>query len=198
MRLAPGAFRYAGMVAILGVFGGIFWLPIGVGFGILSLGILLFFRDPERVIPEKGFISPADGKVTVIREEGNQLRIGIFMNITDVHVNRMPSKGEITEITHSPGGHFPAFSKDAERNERVRIECDNFSIIMIAGTLARRITTYIETGETVNRGQRIGHIAFGSRVDVLLPPSITDDELHVGLGDSVVAGETVLANSGNR
>ncbi|MFB6185847.1 MAG: phosphatidylserine decarboxylase, partial [Halobacteriaceae archaeon] len=71
MQLAPGALRYAGLVVILGIIGGIFWLPVGVGFGILSLGILLFFRDPERVIPAQGIISPADGKVSVIREEGD-------------------------------------------------------------------------------------------------------------------------------
>ncbi|MDZ7687305.1 MAG: phosphatidylserine decarboxylase [Halobacteriales archaeon] len=119
------------------------------------------------------------------------------MNLHDVHVNRAPVSGEVIASEHHEGGHLPAFTKDSERNERVvtRIDGDEeFVVVQIAGAFARRITSYVEEGDAVERGERIGVIAFGSRVDVLFPPSYAPDDIAVEKGDRVRAGETVLAS----
>lgn len=161
----------------------------------LAVAILLFFRDPERQSPPGGILSPADGKVTVIREEEDRLRVGVFMNIWDVHVNRAPVAGEVTAVDHRPGAHRPAFRKDSERNERVRIHLvtdEVFEVVLIAGAFARRITPYLEEGTRVARGERIGHIAFGSRVDVILPQGYDREDLVIERGERVSAGETVM------
>ena len=92
-----------------------------------------------------------------------------------------------------PGAHRPAFSKDSDRNERVRLEFGDHAVVLIAGAFARRITPYVEAGDTVERGERVGHIAFGSRADVVLPAGTDPAELRVERGDRVRAGETVLA-----
>jgi len=159
----------------------------------LPVAVVVFFRDPDREPDGDGVVSPADGKVSVVREEDDRLRVGVFMNLHNVHVNRVPAGGEVGEVVHSDGAHRPAFSKDSDRNERVETRIGGFEVVQIAGAFARRITTYPDEGDTVERSDRLGVIAFGSRADVLFPPSYTRDDLLVEKGDRVRAGETVLA-----
>ncbi|MEF8774453.1 MAG: protein sorting system archaetidylserine decarboxylase [Halobacteriales archaeon] len=201
MQLAPGAYRLAAVPFLIGVVAGVAFPPAAVVGALLGVGTLVFFRDPDRTPPERGILSPADGTVSVIREEktnsGTRLRVGVFMNVWHVHVNRAPAGGEVVDRSHEPGGHRPAFSKDAEANERVRLRIDadsvEYELVQIAGAFARRISPYVDPGDEVGRGDRIGHIAFGSRVDVLFPPAVTRPDLAVDEGDAVRAGETVLA-----
>lgn len=193
MRFAPGAFKFAAL-PLLGVVPAFFISP-GVGILLLAIGVavLAFFRDPDRTPPPLGVVSPADGKVSVLRMEGDRVRVGVFMNVHDVHVNRAPLGGDVEAVDHEAGGHYPAFSKDSDRNERVRVRFSDHDVTLIAGAFARRITPYVTEGETVERGDRIGHIAFGSRADVLLPPRFDRDDVAVDIGDRVQAGETVIA-----
>jgi phosphatidylserine decarboxylase len=197
MRFAPGAWRLASPALLLGLFA--IWLSPLVGAGALALGvgILWFHRDPERTPPAAGVLAPADGQVTVLRTEQvdgtERLRVGVFMNVTDVHVNRAPVSGPVTGVEHVPGGHWPAFTKDAERNERLHVDLGDLRVTLIAGTVARRIHPYLEPGEAVERGDRLGHVSFGSRADVLLPAEFEHSDLAVETGDTVRAGESVLA-----
>jgi phosphatidylserine decarboxylase len=190
--VVPAAWRFA--LPLFGAAVPALLVPaLSLGLFLTGVGVLLFFRDPERTPPPAGIVSPADGTVSVIREEGDRLRIGVFMNVTDVHVNRAPAEGVVEAVTHRPGAHRPAFSKESERNERVDIDCGGYELSLIAGAFARRITPYVEAGEELSRGQRVGHISFGSRADVLLASSIDREDLRVTPGQTVRAGETVIA-----
>ncbi len=169
----------------------IFFLLFEIGV-ILTLFFIVFFRDPERVPSgdEDDAVSPADGKVISI----NMRTICIFMNIHNVHVNRAPLTGIVTHIDYKPGGYIPAFNKDSEVNERNRVVFDTVSgtleLIQIAGVLTRRIVSYISEGTYVKRGERIGMIRFGSRVDITIPEGYV---FTVGLNDKVRAAETIIA-----
>ncbi len=160
-----------------------------------SLFFLFFFRDPERNIPQEGIVSPADGIVKEIKKDGRIVRIAIFMNIHNVHVNRAPISGRVTDIRHVPGSYVPAFRKESERNERTYLTMETamgrVETVQIAGAVVRRIVTYVQEGDTVKKGQRIGMIRFGSRVDVIMP----SDRVKVicEIGDRVKAGESVIA-----
>ena len=159
---------------------------------LLTLFFLVFFRDPERkpAGDEDDAVSPADGRVI----SKNERTIGIFMNIHTVHVNRAPLSGTVMEIDYKPGGYIPASNKDSDVNERnhVKIKTDNGNIELtqIAGVLIRRIVSYISEGSQVKRGERIGMIRFGSRVDVIIPEVYT---YTVNVGDKVKAGESIIA-----
>ena len=165
-------------------------------FILLTIFFLAFFRDPTRapdpaeVSGRPVLISPADGRVMAT---GNG-EVHIFMNFNDVHVNRTPISGRIKSIRHTKGSHLPAFTKDSVRNERnvVVIENDDVecTVTQIAGTITRRIVSYINEGDFVKRGDRIGMIRFGSRVDVTIPPGF---EPVIRRGDKVYAGKTVIA-----
>ncbi|WP_207592609.1 protein sorting system archaetidylserine decarboxylase [Halomontanus rarus] len=205
MKFAPGGWRYA----ILPLLAAPFALIIGVGASAISLAVgvfvLLFFRDPERTPPLSGVVSPADGKVSVLREEGERVRLGVFMNVWNVHVIRAPFAGVVTDVEHSPGAHRPAFSKDSDRNEKVHVrlaageltnEDDTPEVTLIAGAFARRIFPYVDAEDRLERGERLGHIAFGSRVDVLFPPDVALDDVAVSIGERVTAGETVVLEHG--
>jgi phosphatidylserine decarboxylase len=167
----------------------------------LKTGILfLFFRDPKRDIG-KGIVACADGR---IREKsnfkdndvGDCTKISTFMNLYNVHVNRMPLDGTLKNVAHISGIHLPAFRKESEKNERVITIIDTnigtIKVVQIAGTLARRIVPYIKKGDKLKKGERIGMIRFGSRVDVYLPTKKIKN-VHVKIGDMVKAGETTLA-----
>jgi phosphatidylserine decarboxylase len=193
MKLAPGARRYALPPLVAAVPLAVVSPPLGALALALGGVVVHFFRDPERSPPPQGVVSPADGRVSVVREEEDRLRVGVFLNVTDVHVLRAPRTGVVESLTHRPGAHRPAFSKDSDRNERVDVTLDTCECSMIAGWFARRIHPYVSTGEDVTRGDRIGHIAFGSRADVLLPPAYDRGDLVVAEGDAVRAGETVVA-----
>ncbi len=159
---------------------------------LLTLFLLVFFRDPERkpAGDEDDAVSPADGRVI----SKNDRTIGIFMNVHNVHVNRAPLSGIVMEIDYKPGGYIPASNKDSDVNERnyVKIMTDNGNIELtqIAGVLIRRIVSYISQGDLVKRGERIGMIRFGSRVDVIIPEVYT---YTVSVGDKVKAGESIIA-----
>jgi phosphatidylserine decarboxylase len=204
VKLARGAGRWIGVASVVPLVVGLY--SASVGFTVPSAGgfvvsltvpvfVTAFFRDPDRQPDGEGVLSPADGKVTVLREEDGHVRLGVFMGLHNVHVNRAPVGGEVDESTHHEGGHRPAFTKESERNERLKTRLDDFVVVQIAGAFARRITTYINEGSTVGRGERIGVIAFGSRVDVVFPSSYTPEDLAVEKGDRVRAGESVLAPS---
>ncbi|MCZ7383290.1 MAG: phosphatidylserine decarboxylase [Candidatus Methanoperedens sp.] len=159
---------------------------------ILTLFFFIFFRDPERCSPgdEDDAVSPADGRVISIQNQ----KICIFMNIHNVHVNRAPLAGTVTNIDYKPGGYIPAFNKDSLVNERnhVVINTDSgvLELTQIAGVLTRRIVSYISVGSLVKRGERIGMIRFGSRVDVIIPEGYV---FIVKLDDKVKAGCTIIA-----
>ncbi|MBP3729968.1 MAG: phosphatidylserine decarboxylase family protein [Mailhella sp.] len=165
---------------------------------------LHFFRDPARVIPQAPGIavSPADGRVIKIEERedpmtgGRRMCISIFMNVFNVHVNRVPVAGVITGINYIPGKYFNAsFDKASTDNERclwLMDEADGtrWTFVQIAGLVARRIVPHAEKGDELRRGQRFGMIRFGSRVDVYLPDSY---EPAVHVGSTVLAGQTIIA-----
>jgi len=188
--VASGGWRYAIACFVVALPAVVFAPPLAVAAVALGVGSLWFHRDPDRQPPESDIIAPADGHISVIREEGDRLRVGTFMNVTDVHVNRAPMAGTVKEVDHRPGAYKPAFSKESDRNERVVVDCDEYEIAMIAGWFARRIHPYVEPGDELTRGQRIGHISFGSRVDVLLPSTYSREDLLVEKGEAVTAGET--------
>ena len=192
-RFAPGAWRRASIGALVPVLPAILVAESLLLLSVLAaLGVLWFHRDPSRESPSRGIVSPADGRITVIRAEGDRVRVGIFMGLRDVHINRAPAGGTVESVEHVPGGHLPAFSKEAERNERLHIDYGRYKVTLIAGTVARRIWPYVEPGASTVQGQRIAHVTFGSRADVLLPPGTSLDALCVEKGQTVRAGETVL------
>ncbi|MFB6138049.1 MAG: protein sorting system archaetidylserine decarboxylase [Halobacteriaceae archaeon] len=204
MQLVPGTRGRALVLAVLAVPASLLAWPVGAALVCAAAGVRWFFRDPERSPPAAGVVSPADGRVTVLREEppadgdaggdepGTRVRVGVFMSPTDVHVNRAPLPGTVRDVAHEPGGHWPAFSKASERNERLHVQAGDWRVTLVAGTLARRTHPRVEPGTPVERGERIGHISFGSRADVLLPAGVALDDVAVTPGDRVRAGETVL------
>ncbi|MFB6146958.1 MAG: protein sorting system archaetidylserine decarboxylase [Halobacteriaceae archaeon] len=192
-RFAPGARRFAFPLLVASVPAVSLGVAPGLALAAAGVAVLLFYRDPQRSPPPGGVLAPADGRVSVVRAEGDRLRVGVFMSPTDVHVNRSPLAGTVAAVDHEPGGHRPAFDKEAESNERVHVDLGDCEVTLIAGAFARRITPYVDQGDELDRGERIGHIAFGSRADVLLPPAVDRDGLRVATGDRVRAGESVLA-----
>jgi phosphatidylserine decarboxylase len=171
---------------------------------LLALWVAYFFRDPERT-GERGpslVVSPADGKLIMITEvdeptfiKGRAIRISIFMNVFNVHVNRYPVDGVVKYIHYNKGKFFNAAAeKSSLENEQMSVGIDTgrhrVLVRQIAGLIARRIVTYSKVGETVKQGDRMGIIRFGSRVDVFIPVGST---LRAKVGDITVAGVTVLA-----
>jgi phosphatidylserine decarboxylase len=175
-------------------------LFLSILFFIITILFIVFFRDPNRIIGN-GIVSPADGYIRDIyklrdNDIGECKVVSIFMNIHNVHVNRMPIDGKIIEITHLPGSHIPAFKKESDHNERVITHIDTsigfVKIIQIAGTLARRIVPYIKKNDIIKKGEKIGLIRFGSRVDLYLPDK-NNIKYKVKKGDNIKAGESVVA-----
>ncbi len=181
----------------------VWWIGVAIGFACL-----LFFRDPERIPPSKSrvVVSPADGIILKIADveppaelelKGKRKKISIFMSILNVHVNRTPIAGIVEKILYVPGRFFNVtLDKANEYNERQATFMKNedgmeLVFVQIAGLIARRIRCDIKEGDKLERGQRVGIIRFGSRVDVYLP---TDVSVLVEEGQITVAGETILAN----
>lgn len=176
---------------------------------LLAAFVFYFFRDPERELPpgEDTVISPGDGKIIDIREveepsfiEGTCRRITIFLSVFNVHVQRAPVSGDVAFREYRPGEYAVAWHpKASEKNERsslgLIVRGHRVLVRQIAGLIARRIVTYPEQGEHVERGERIGLIRFGSRVDLFIP---LDWTLHCAVGDKVAGGSTVLARIDGR
>lgn len=198
------------------------WPLIGWPLLLLSGGIFAFFRDPERVVPQadSAIISPADGRVTLIADvepprelqiddgsgfaglpSGPVTRVSIFMSVFDVHINRTPVGGTVRRVVYVPGRFINAeLDKASEENERQQILIERgdglkLGFTQIAGLVARRIVPFVKPGDIVAKGQRVGLIRFGSRVDVYLPAG-TDPKVMIG--QTVIAGETVIAEIGQR
>mgnify|MGYP000651640769 CR=1 FL=1 len=193
MSVANGSLRYALLAVVVGAVLFPFSRVASGACVVAAVGVVYFHRDPARVVPPKGVVAPADGKVTVIREEEDGLRLGIYMSGWDVHINRAAMDGTVQNVEHVPGANKLAFTKDAEENERLRFEFEDYTLEQIAGTFARRTYSYVDPGDEVARGQRIGHISFGSRFDVVLPPEYDADDLTVDVGHRLYGGETVIA-----
>jgi phosphatidylserine decarboxylase len=169
---------------------------------VLAAFFLWFFRDPERTIPQEvgAVVSPGDGKVTDVSPvtSGSEklTRISIFLSVFNVHVNRSPIAGTIREVRYQRGKYLNAMNRaSAEENEQniVTVEGDGQTVVFkqIAGLLARRIVFYPKVGDRLERGQRVGLIKFGSRVDVLFDATAA---LQVKVGDRVQGGASVLAH----
>ncbi|MEW6203839.1 MAG: phosphatidylserine decarboxylase [Pseudomonadota bacterium] len=171
---------------------------------ILFIFVLQFFRDPPRYIPaqKNAVVSPADGRIVAVERvedpyaQREALKISVFMNVFNVHSNRIPIGGEIKSVDYFPGLFVNAdLDKASTQNERNAIVIHTESgatvtAVQVAGLIARRILCYVKPSETVEKGQRYGFIRFGSRVDVYLP---TDSVPKVAIGDKVSASSTVLA-----
>lgn len=184
-------------------------LAAGLGLGAVALGA--FFRDPDRS-PDRGSVaddvvlSPADGKVMYagpgqpdVAPPGDWLQVSIFLSVADVHINRAPYGGTVTDVSYRPGKFHAAFrAESAHHNERSEITVvrtlhgEERTVVFrqVVGVLARRVVTRVAVGDEVSTGQRIGLMKFGSRMDVFLP---TTAELRVDVGRRVSAAETVIA-----
>ena len=179
------------------------WIPTAVLL-IMTTFVLCFFRDPERFVPQKEntLVSPADGKVILVEKidaneftMGKAYKVSIFMNVFNVHVNRIPFGGKVENIVYMPGKFYSADSKKgALLNEysAAVITTPNgktLAFVQVAGLIARRIVCWLEPGDDVEKGKRYGLIRFGSRVDLYLP---LETEITVLPGQKVRAGESVL------
>jgi phosphatidylserine decarboxylase len=191
-------FLAAGVLVLL-VTGQWAWAVVPI---LLACFFFWFFRDPTRPVPiEPGLVvSPADGKITEVARiqttAGERIRLSIFLSVFDVHVNRSPIAGTVREVRYQKGKYLNALNPEsAERNEQnlVTVQGDEFDVTFkqIAGLLARRIVFRFQVGDFVERGQRVGLIKFGSRVDVLLPGHA---HVRVALGQRVKGGASVLAD----
>ena len=188
------------------------WLVVPVF--LLAYGVFLFFRDPERYPPEdeKAILSPADGRICLIEEcelpdelgemeeyKGKRFwRVSVFMSVLNVHVNRMPTAGEILKKQYVAAGKFlnASLDKASKENERCNylVRAGNgqvYGVTQIAGLVARRIVPQVEEGQKLERIERFGLIRFGSRLDVYLPEGAKPE---VRVGQTMVAGETVLGH----
>ncbi len=186
------------------------WIPLG-WLGVLATAwCVYFFRDPPRVTPVRSglVVSPADGLVVSIGpatppaelELGDApfVRIGIFLNVFDVHINRIPIDGTVVRAAYHEGQFLNAsFDKASELNERMALRLSteigpDIAVVQIAGLVARRIVCHARPGQSVVAGERFGLIRFGSRTDLYLPPSWS---IQVIVGQRVIGGETVLADA---
>jgi len=202
--IIPDGFFFIIPLALIAIV--LIWLNItcaGIFFLIITLFVLWFFRNPNRTTPEdeKAVISPADGRVIKIEEveeemlSGKVIKVSIFMNIFNVHVNRMPCAGTVKKIRYRKGKFFPASLDKAsvfnERNSVLIKTADNKEIltIQIAGIIARRIVCWVKENTQIQKGERFGLIKFGSRLEVFMPP---DSTVRVTVGDKVKAGESTI------
>jgi len=197
-----GIYYALGMLLVAAVLG---WLTQSIFLAsipiLLAAFFLWFFRDPERAVPQEAgaVVSPGDGKVTDVSPvtvgDDRLTRLSIFLNVFNVHVNRSPITGVIRDVRYQRGQYLNAMNQaSAELNEQniVTVEGDGQTVVFkqIAGLLARRIVFNPKVGDRLERGQRVGLIKFGSRVDVLLDASA---RINVKVGDHVKGGATVLA-----
>lgn len=173
-------------------------------FLLLTGFVIYFFRDPERILPddEDVVVSPADGKVILVEKifddrfmNEHVYKISIFMSIFDVHVNRLPFAGEVEKILYVPGSFYAANTDQGGlANEHCAVILNTkknfrYAVVQVAGLVARRIVSWVEKGDHIERGSRYGMIRFGSRVDIYLPQQLQPE---VRSGQRVKAGETII------
>ena len=180
------------------------WMAVAWIFSGLTVFVAWFFRDPERTAPEgdNNLISPADGKIIIIDDlddseylDGPCKKISIFMNVFNVHVNRMPMSGLVEQVLYHPGKFMNAsFDKASIHNERnaLVVKADNghrYAVVQIAGLIARRIVNCVSVGDQLKTGDRYGMIQFGSRLDLYLP---IDFNVGIKMGEKTIAGSTII------
>ncbi len=203
---APGAGRFvgppAGAAALLAVLWAWRVFPAAslVLLALLALATALtvffavFFRDPDRP-PGPGIVSAADGRVRAVELNGETLRISVFMNVTNVHVNRMPFDATVARVEDAGHGYRPAYAEDAARNVARRYALATalgpVEVVQITGIVARRLVSFVAPGARLRKGERLGMIVLGSRVDVVLPAGRAEPAVRVG--DRVRAGSTTIA-----
>lgn len=205
MRIAKDGLSIISFIFVLGLaflaisFTNSLFLILSVLMFVFLAFTIFFFRDPEREIG-KNIVSPADGKVIKIEkikdsDVGDSIKVSIFMSILDVHVNRMPMDGKILKIERVEGKFFPAYSEESEKNEKniilAETKIGKIKIIQIAGIFARRIVCYAKEGKNIAKGERIGMIKFGSRVDLILPKDKV--RLRIRVNDKLRAGVDEIA-----
>jgi phosphatidylserine decarboxylase len=204
---APGAGRWIAPPALVAVvLGGLAaarFLAPPAEIAVVALAVLgataaiflvVFFRDPQRS-PGEGIVSAADGRVRAIENDGERLRISVFMNVTNVHVNRLPLDATVAEVTGSGAGYIPAYRAESSRNVQRRYtlttSLGTVHVDQITGVVARRLVSFVAPGWTGRKGDRFGMIVLGSRVDVELPAARATAAVRVG--DRVRAGNTPIA-----
>ena len=207
MRLAPEGriivlplFLLTGLILYLTVSMGTSFTLVGIAFGLLVF-CLNFFRDPVRNVPagKNLILAPADGKIVKLIEVddpeiGESQLVSIFLNVFNVHANRMPIEGTFTDVKYHKGKFMAAFDhKASDENERTEItiisKVGTLKVKQIAGLIARRILCYAKNGESMEMGGRLGFIRFGSRTDLILPKHV---KLSVKLGQKVVGNKTIM------
>jgi phosphatidylserine decarboxylase len=205
MRIAKEGLRFilpCGVLAVL--FFGVGWWIVALPFVLATLAFSFFFRDPNRTIPqdEGALVAPADGKVIKIDPASSHpllhspvTCVSIFLSLFDVHITRSPLSGTVEKIDYSPGQFFPAYKDEAsQKNESnsllLRGEKTDLFIKQIVGVAARRIKCYVRENQKVARGEKIGLMYFGSRVEIYCPPSV---RVRVDPGQKVKGGETIIA-----
>jgi phosphatidylserine decarboxylase len=205
MKIAKEGFLFiAPSLALAVLFLAVGWWPLGVVFLLFAAAFVFFFRDPVRKIPEDGrlILSPADGKVLRVEPlpshpdlPGPVTRVCIFLSLFDVHLTRAPLTGTVRRIDYHPGKFFPAYRDEAgELNESnsllIQGERLAVSLKQIVGVAARRIKCFVRADDRIVRGQKIGLMYFGSRVEICLPPGT---KIKTEVGQKVKAGESVIA-----
>lgn len=209
MKIRKEGFPFIVPAVILAFFVAVNHIFLGILFFAVAFVVINFFRDPERYAPQDAancILSPADGRVVISRPamqheidrfnlpEGS-FKVAIFLNLFDVHVNRAPITGTITETDYEPGPKYPAFyEKSSELNEHMDLTISNpettVVVRLIAGLVARRIVLWKNKGDSIEAGERIGMIKLGSRADIYFSANWATD---VSVGDRVRAGESALA-----
>ena len=184
------------LLAVWGFAEAVQWLrgPLWVAAFVLALALWAFlawfFRDPARAIGD-GIVSAADGRVLMVGAEGDRWQIAVFMNVTDVHVNRFPMDATVTSVTPAGRGFRPAYAADAHHNERLHYLLDTaigpVEVVEMTGLVARRLVSFVVPGDRRAKGDRLGMIVMGSRVDVFLP--------HDRIVPLVVPGQRVYAGT---
>jgi len=204
----PEGWKFAFIFFVSSLFMSLVYLPLAYVGYLLTLFTLWFFRNPERKTPTNSnyIISSADGKVCLIDNAippqevqfgtNQMLRICVFMNVFNVHINRSPIEGKIDKVIYKKGSFFNAsLDKASEKNERSSMIISNTNgtqlvVVQIAGLIARRILSFVSDNQYLDQGERYGLIRFGSRVDIYMP---LNSSINCKVGDKVIAGESVLA-----
>lgn len=205
MKIAKEGFLFiAPPLALAVLFLGVGWWPLGVVFLLLAAAFVFFFRDPARKIPEdkRLVLSPADGKVLTVDTlpshpdlPGPVTRVCIFLSLFDVHLTRAPLTGTVRRVDYHPGKFFPAYRDEAGKlneSNTLLIQGEKLAVSLkqIVGVAARRIKCFVRADDRIVRGQKIGLMYFGSRVEICLPPGT---KIKTDVGQKVKAGESVIA-----